>query len=40
MGTRMTIKELFGNEILGIVCKSHNDMTEVALAAIDEYGGV
>lgn len=34
----MTIKELFGNETIGIVCKSHNDMEEVALASIDELG--
>lgn len=34
----MTIKELFGNETLGIVCKSHKDMEEVASAAIDELG--
>ena len=36
----MTIKELFGDEIVGIVCKSHNDMVEVALAAIDELGAI
>lgn len=34
----MTIKELFGNEAVGIVCKSPNDMIEVALVAIDELG--
>lgn len=34
----MTIKELFGNETIGIVCESHNDMEEVALASIDELG--
>lgn len=33
-----TIKELFGNKTIGIVCKSHNDMEEVASAAIDELG--
>lgn len=33
-----TIKELFGNETIGIVCKSHNDMEEVALASVDELG--
>lgn len=34
----MTIEELFGNETIGVVCKSHEDMAEVALAAIDVLG--
>lgn len=34
----MTIKELFGSEAIGVVCKSHEDMAEVALAAIDVLG--
>lgn len=33
-----TIKELFGDETIGIVCKSHKDMAEVALVSIDELG--
>lgn len=36
----MTIKELFGNEAIGIVCKSHKDMEEVASAAINELGAL
>lgn len=34
----MTIKELFGSGTIGIVCKSHSDMAEIASVAIDVLG--
>lgn len=34
----MTIKELFNSDAICVVCKSHSDMVEIALAAIDVLG--